>query len=244
MQQLSAADEWWAMDFGCAPGKLRPGHTRVQAHTARLAGSTGIWILVTGGAPLASLPADVLASHGERAKSWTSALVSDESQLVRELAGLAPGRVGKVVGPAPIHYGSSASLDLRDGRRAMELDDDEAAVQRLRDACGTEWDAGGSDVKEGVPLFGVFDEGRQLAALAGYQVWNGKIAHIAIVTHPDRRGRGFARAAVARAAEHALGKGLLPQYRTLRANDAGMAVAKRLGFVEYGFSVYVRMRAA
>lgn len=37
---------------------------------------------------------------------------------------------------------------------------------------------------------------------------------------------------------------LLPQYRTLRANSPSMKIAQRLGFDEYGFSVYVRLSTA
>ena len=95
-----------------------------------------------------------------------------------------------------------------------------------------------------MPLFGVFDTSRELTALASYEAWNRRIAHISIVTHPRHRGRGSGRAAVALAAQHALAAGLVPQYRTLRANTASMAIANRLGFVEYGFSVYVRMQSA
>jgi RimJ/RimL family protein N-acetyltransferase len=189
------------------------------------------------------MPADLLTSHAERAKSWTAGLVSDEVLLSNELADLAPGRVGRVIGPAPIHYGSATSLDLREAERAVVLTPDAATVQELRDACGDAWNDGGSELKEGVPLFAAFDDGRQLAALAGYRVWNEAIAHISIITRPACRGRGFGRAAVARAAQHALGAGLVPQYRTLRSNAPSIVVAKRLGFVEYGFSVYVRMQA-
>jgi GNAT superfamily N-acetyltransferase len=236
-----AADEWWAKDFGCPPEELRPARARVQAHTARLAASSGIWILVAGGAPIVSLPADVFVSLGERAAAWTAATVSDEVQLLRELSGLTPGRVGKVIGPAPISYGSRESLDLRDAARAIAVPSEPASVAALRAACGDDWHDGGSKA-QGEPLFGCVDETGQLAALASYQVWDSAIAHIYIITHPNRRGRGFARAAVARAAEHALAAGLLPQYRTLRANAPAIAVAKRLGFTEYGFSVYVRMQ--
>jgi GNAT superfamily N-acetyltransferase len=238
-----AADEWWAKDFGCSPDELRPARTRVQAHTARLRGTPGIWMLVAGGAPIVSMPADVFASLGERAASWTAATLSDEAYLLRELSGLAPGRVGKVIGPAPISYGSRESLDLRDAARAIAVPSESASVAALEAACGDDWHDGGSEAK-GEPLFGCADETGQLAALASYKVWESAIAHIYIITHPHRRGRGFARAAVARAAEHALAAGLLPQYRTLRANAPAIAVAKRLGFTEYGFSVYVRMREA
>lgn len=238
-----AADAWWAKDFGCSPDELRPALTRVQAHTARLAAAPGIWMLVAGGAPIISLPADVFASLGERALSWTAVTISDETSLLRELTGLAPGRVGKVIGPAFISYGSRDSLDLRDAARAIAVRSEAASLAALQAACGDEWNDGGSKA-QGEPLFGCFDEAGQLAALASYQVWDSAIAHIYIITHPSRRGRGFARAAVARAAEHALAAGLLPQYRTLRANAPAIAVAKRLGFTEYGFSVYVRMQEA
>jgi GNAT superfamily N-acetyltransferase len=244
MQRLALADEWWAQDFGCGADELRPARARVQAHTARLTGSSGIWILAAGGAPLVSMPADVLVSHGERARFWTSALVSDEARLLQELSGLAVGRVGKVIGPAPIHYGSAASLDLRDAVGASNLAPEAAMVSELRDACGEAWNDGGSELSDEVPLFSAFDEANRLTALASYKVWNGTIAHIYVITHPERRGRGFGRAAVALAAEHALGAGLVPQYRTLQSNTPAMAVAKRLGFVEYGFSVYVRLQSA
>jgi GNAT superfamily N-acetyltransferase len=118
---------------------------------------------------------------------------------------------------------------------------DGAAVSRLQAACSEqEWEHGGSDPAHG-RTFGVFDGGGELEALAGYEIWDETIAHISIVTHPARRGKGSGRAAVARAAEHALEAGLLPQYRTLRANAPSMSLARRLGFSEYGFSVYVRL---
>jgi GNAT superfamily N-acetyltransferase len=190
------------------------------------------------------MPADVFASHGERAKAWTAALVADETRLLRELSGLAPGRVGKVIGPAFIGYGSPATLRLDDAARAVGIARDEASIAALRDACGAAWDHGGSKINDEVPLFGIFDGARQLAALASYEVWNQRIAHISIITHPLHRGRGLGRAAVALAAQHALAAGLIPQYRTLQANMPSIGVAKRLGFVEYGFSVYVRMQSA
>jgi GNAT superfamily N-acetyltransferase len=216
----------------------------VQSHTARLADATGIWLLVAGGAPVVSMPADVFASHGQRAKAWTTALVADEASLLQELSGLAPGRVGKVIGPAFIGYGSAATLTLDDAAGAVAIPSQEASVAALRDACGAAWADGGSKIDPHVPLFAVFAGSRELAALASYEVWNQRIAHISIVTHPLHRGRGLGRAAVALAAEHALTAGLIPQYRTLQANTASMAIAKRLGFVEYGFSVYVRMQPA
>ena len=82
----------------------------------------------------------------------------------------------------------------------------------------------------------------ELTALAGDATWNDEIAHIAVVAAPYWRGAGHATAAVAAAARHAIDAGLLPQYRTLVANEPSMAIARRLGFERYGSSVFVRLR--
>jgi RimJ/RimL family protein N-acetyltransferase len=121
-------------------------------------------------------------------------------------------------------------------------DQDSVAVASFQGRCSPEeWEHGGSEFGN-VPTFGSFDSGGRLAAIAGYKEWKGAqgaIAHIAIVTAQDCRRSGYGAAAVALAAQHALKHGLLPQYRTLRSNAPSMRVAEKLGFEEYGFSVYV-----
>lgn len=236
------ADEWWARDFACSASELRPTRTRVQRHAGALLDNPGIWILVVGGAPLISLPSDKVDVLAEPARGWSVADVADVASLQRQLASACPGAVDKIIGPAFIGYGSSDALDLGDARFARP-GASQAQISRLREACQPEaWDHGGSEPHP-ERTFGVVDEANELFALAGYKVWNDSIAHISVVTHPLHRGRGFGRAVVALAAQHALGAGLLPQYRTLRQNTPSMNIARRLGFVEYGFSVYVRFRA-
>jgi GNAT superfamily N-acetyltransferase len=236
------ADDWWARDFGCSSAELRSKQTRVQLHAGTLLDNPGIWILVAGGTPLISLPNDSSTALIDLAQSWSASDVADPALLQRQIAPLSPRPVDKIIGPAFIGYGSSDSLDLRDARFARPLGSP-AAIRRLQGACEPEeWEHGGSEPHP-ERTFGVLDEADELLALSGYEVWNDSIAHISIVTHPLQRGRSFGRAAVALAAQHALGAGLLPQYRTLRQNAPSMAIAKRLGFFEYGFSVYVRLRA-
>jgi GNAT superfamily N-acetyltransferase len=234
------ADACWVKDFGCAPSSLRPSSTHVQAHAGGLSDNPGIWALVAGGAPLVSMPPDVLAVLGSRARTWSAELLTDETRLRQELAELTPGRVDQIIGPATIGYGTADTLDLSFAGAAEPCALTTAALTAFRAACLDGWDHGGPHDDDGV-LFGARDEAGELAALASYRIWNDNIAHIAIVTRSQRRGRGFARAAVACAARHALDAGLLPQYRTLRSNAPSMAISKRLGFVEYGFSVYVRL---
>ncbi|RYZ05157.1 MAG: GNAT family N-acetyltransferase [Myxococcales bacterium] len=240
---LGIADDWWAKDFACSGSELRPTKTHVQQHQGALLEATGIWILVAGGAPLISLPADTVSTLGDRARSWSAADVADVEGLRRHLVAACPRAVDRIIGPAFIGYGVAESLDLADACLARPISS-AAQARQLQAACQPEeWEHGGSD-PEHEQTFGCVDPGHELRALAGYAVWDGSIAHISIVTHPHCRGHGYGRAAVALAAQHALAAGLLPQYRTLRQNLASVNIAKRLGFIEYGFSVYVRLGPA
>jgi acetyltransferase (GNAT) family protein len=194
---------------------------------------------VVGACPVVSLPPGVWATLSDRARLWSPSLVADCSALAAQLEPIA---VEKIVGPAYIGYPTEDTLHIPASPRARQLTESDAeAVARLRAACSPEdWEHGGSPV-DGVPAFGAYDDAGELSALAGYETWGGTIAHISIVTAIGRRNRGFARAAVAMAARHALNAGLLPQYRTLVANAPSMRIAERLGFKEYGFSVAVRL---
>jgi predicted GNAT family acetyltransferase len=69
-----------------------------------------------------------------------------------------------------------------------------------------------------------------------------RIAHIAVVTHPSHRGRGYGKAAVAHLAARAIAEGLLPQYRTLDSNQPSLRIAEALGFQRYATSVAVRLK--
>ncbi len=84
--------------------------------------------------------------------------------------------------------------------------------------------------------FGVF-AGDRLLAFASYEVWDRALAHMSVVTHPEHRGRGFAKTAVAQLAQHALISGLIPQYRTLVSNKPSLRVAAALGFHSLATSV-------
>jgi RimJ/RimL family protein N-acetyltransferase len=149
---------------------------------------------------------------------------------------------GKIIGPAFIGYTTDACLRSEAAKHARQLaEEDREAVEKLRTKCSAEeWEHGGSEFGK-VPTFGAFDAGGGLAAIAGLEIWQDNIAHISVVTDRDRRATGHGEAAVALAARHALNSGLLPQYRTLKSNTASVRLAQKLGFEEYGFSVYVRV---
>ena len=81
------------------------------------------------------------------------------------------------------------------------------------------------------PVF-VLRQGSQTVAACGYWTWPQRTAQIGVLTAPGWRGRGLARAVGSAAVAHALGAGLLPQWRA--RVEQSQRVARALGFRELG----------
>jgi GNAT superfamily N-acetyltransferase len=159
------------------------------------------------------------------------------------IAATPPSGLERVIGPAFIGYADAATFQGCDDAGARLLEDSDAQAMRdLRAACADEeWEHGGAAPR--ATAVGIFESG-ELAALASYQRWGDWIAHVSIVTHPQRRGRGLGRRAVSAITRLALRGGLVAQYRTLVENRPSLALAERLGFRRYALTLALRIRAA
>lgn len=197
----------------------------------------------------------VFARDGAVAVGASPGLVADCRDHADELAAGAVGRpdelrawveervapVETVLGPAFYGYTDAESFESVESAARVLTADDEAIYDRFRAAVpAEEWDAGGPSFEAGETV-GVEADGRLIAA-AGYEVWDGRIAHVGVVTHPDYRSRGFGRAVVSRATERALAAGLWPQYRTLDEWPWSVALAAGLGFERFATGALVVTR--
>jgi RimJ/RimL family protein N-acetyltransferase len=238
---LDQVDGYWAAYLGVPRERLRPAEPLLVAHAAGLDDYAGMYAQAFGGAaPVVSLPPALLERFGGLVVEAAAGLVEDErwSRIFGDA-------LERVVGRAEIRYADAGTLRAAPGDvRVRLLDDaDRAALERLRHTVdATEWEHGGS-LQDAPAVAGTFVNG-ELAAVAGYRVWGGRIAHIGVVTHPAHRGRGLGAAVVERAARAALEAGLVPQYRTLASNAPSLRIADRLGFVPYAASFAVRLRLA
>lgn len=235
-----ALDTCWAGTFGCEPAALRPSAPTLFP---RVDGAYhGVYAMEFGAAPVSLVPVELLEPH---AAGIADVLAPGLREDARPWRGVFGKTVEAVIGPAALRYTDLGSFRPLPASPAVRIltGDDLPAAEALRDACTpTEWEHGGSDVRHDAAA-GSF-AGGELAALAGYEVWNGVIAHVAIVTHPAHRGRGHAAAAVSRVTAHALEAGLVAQYRTLESNTPSLAVAERLGFEPWARSLAIRLRGA
>jgi hypothetical protein len=236
---LERIDAYWSGWLGCSPGELRGETTRVRAHGAGLVEYPALFVLVSHAAPLVSLPARALDALAARAARWSAEVVRDPERLAPELA---PFSIERAIGPAFLGYATALRARAPANVRRLEACD-RAAIDDLRRACTEqEWEHGGLQLQDGLDVFGAFDAGGELAAIAGYQRWPQGLAHLYVVSRPRQRGGGFGTQAVTAAAGEALARGLVAQYRTLESNAASLAIARKLGFRPYGFTMAVYLR--
>lgn len=235
MDWVDQADLFWAGELGVAPRVLRTDgfHVFERADADAQPRATMVGTL---SATIVSLPED-------RAHTFEDAGLSLE-QMERSprcyVASCSSIRSLEVRGPAHLAYWPPSS-PRPTPRRQTELlvGDGLASLASLRDISPAEWEEAGLGPDSRV--FGLRVEDR-IVAVAGYERWSGQIAQLQVFCHPGYRGRGLAAEPLKAAISHALADNLLPQYRARDGNAASLALAKRVGFVEYGWMATVLVR--
>lgn len=76
---------------------------------------------------------------------------------------------------------------------------------------------------------------------AGYDIWEGILAHLGVLTAPDERRRGRASYAASIAVEESMATGLIPQWRARMDNIASQRTALRAGFIHAGSQTSVAL---
>jgi ribosomal protein S18 acetylase RimI-like enzyme len=226
----AAAMTFWAADLNTPADRLFAEPWQLLDHGEAHPGFDGAFALARDGAITIGAPTARRAVVGDLLRK------AGRPDTLEAIAAALSPLATSVNGPAWIGY---AHHRFPAGGIARALGPDDAAARAaLKQACSVEeWRHGGSD--HGDPAAGVFLADR-LVAVAGYTVWGGTIAHIAIATDPHYRGQGHGRAAVAALAAQAQQRGLIPQYRCLEGNLGSMRIASALGFRLFARSIAVR----
>jgi len=145
----------------------------------------------------------------------------------------------EVRGPANLAYTDRLTTPSPAGARAVELVAVESAtvrafVERVPDA-----DRDEAPVEASTSPLACVRDGSDVVAAAGYRVWLDEVAHLAVLVDPVWRDRGLATAVAHAATERALARGLVAQWRA--RPPASRAVARKLGYVDVGQQISVRL---
>ncbi len=232
---LARVDAFWASYFGCRPEELTSGRTLVVPHAA-LQGYDGVLVFRHGGGCVVSVPDTVPEIERSKLRQGSPAEVFDPRFLARVFV----VSTDSVTGPAWI--GIADRSDYRPVKSQARLlgPGDKEALRRLAEGSGEVAWKQGRLMEDREPLFGIC-LGDVIVAASGYLVMGKTLAYIGVVSHPEHRGRGYAKAAAAAAMEHAFGQGLAAMYRTLHEHASAVKLAESLGFRLYAETYDVRL---
>jgi len=235
---LDKVDEYWTNYLGCSLDDFDATLPLVVQHSQALEDYVGLFIFIKGKAIVVSVPQELLKQMSKIARTWTAELLLSHGFLEEECSFLRPKMF---IGPAYIGYSETIQLPkLSDAKvRMLNRKDSSHIVEFQAKVNSLEWDHGGSDIVKNRVL-GVFVDDT-LAAVAGYKVWGNIIAHISIVVNSDYRSKGYGRLAVSSIAHNALKNNLVPQYRTLMANEESVGLARALNFTHYATTMSIRL---
>ncbi len=232
---MQRVDEFWSSFFGLNLAEWQQDNLKIVPHAA-LGDYSGAWLFRREESLIISAPQSCIAV-------LTGALQHRSCVADEDVLALFGDAVETVIGPAYHGYLDEGHFQPVTSATRLLTARDGAALQELEQAClEQEWQhAGISEAQQ--PVFGLYSRSKLVAA-ANYQMWAHDVATPGLVVHPDHRGRGYGKAVLSAAAQHALQDGFLVLYQTLMSNVAAQAVAQSLGFQQYATHVAVRLRDA
>jgi hypothetical protein len=232
---LKKVDAYWASYFGCALEDLNGSATRVFTHAA-LADYDGALAFRHGDACILSVPESTPEIERSKLRAAKPAQVFDAQFLARVFV----INSDKVTGPAWVGVADRSSFMPMKSEARLLTAADEAAMRELAEGCGeTAWKQSKIAVDRQTN-FGLFVGGKLVAA-SGYLNMGGLLAYIGVITHPARRGKGYAKSVVTASMTHAIEKNLFPMWRTVDAHETAVRLAGAMGFQKYASTLDVQL---
>jgi GNAT superfamily N-acetyltransferase len=187
----------------------------------------GIQLFYCDDAVVVGAPHALLDSVEDRANALASRTTDSANKAPEWLTHF--DGIEQVLGPTFYGYTDRETFTPIESDASVLTSADSSSVQTFqRDIPDDEWEQGDVQFTPDKTIGLFVDE--ELVAISGYDIWEGLLAHLAVVTHPDHRSQGYGQAVVSRATEQALADGLLPQYRTSDAWPWSVTLAQNLGF--------------
>ena len=191
-------------------------------------------MVILGGSAIVTVPSQAAATALGEAFSDVSVDAVVNAQTVSALL-----PVAEVLGPATLAYlGRSDFQPTSDEPLVDELAVGHPALRKLERSAGDEDAAEAGLAEITSPTFVIRDNGDVVAA-SGYRLWPLQTAHLSALAAPEWRGQGLGRTVTSRAVAHALGAGLLPQWRARPVESRRVAAA--LGFRKLGAQLSLKL---
>jgi GNAT superfamily N-acetyltransferase len=227
--------KYWFDELGCKESDLSPGKTKVVAH-GKMEDYSGVKFFHSNNSTVISAPKYLIKELEEKVANVDSSTSFEINFITKILS----EKIDRIIGPAFIGQIDEKSFLPISTPDARELTlDDWSLVEKLFQSCSA-LEIDHSSLEKGQAMAGVFIDGTLVGA-AGYEILEGLVAHIGILTNPNYRGQGVAKKALSKITEMALKASLGIQYQTLDSNTASVKCAERLGFKRFATTLAARI---
>ncbi len=234
-ETLKKVDAYWAAYFGCSEADLNGKETKVFTHAA-LGDFAEALVFRRKDACIVSVPATTPDIERSKLRAAKPAEAFNAAFLARTFVISSD----HVTGPAWVGFADKGGFKPVKSDARLLTTKDEAAMRELAEGCGeTAWKQSKIAVDRQTN-FGLFAGGKLVAA-SGYLNLAGQVAYIGVITHPDHRGKGYARMVASASMAHGLEFNLVPMWRTLDAHESAVKLAGTLGFEKYAATLDVQL---
>lgn len=150
------------------------------------------------------------------------------------------GADARVDGPSVHCYAHEQYFNGRSDPAAVQVRGDDQALRDFLHANSLDdWAESGfprdpAAADPNATTFWVLRHDDRVVAAGNMTGWRGLPADVGVLTEPGSRGQGFAGRLVGAMGSSALPAAVVVRYRALATNTASLAVARRLGFEDYG----------
>lgn len=226
----------WAEGLGCSPQLVGEPGVHLVPGGALLRGLDGVYLARIGPSVFVFCPAPLQS----RAAEITAAIPTADVFTAATCARIAGVPEQGVHGPSWHGFVDAAHFTATGPPAGRRLRRDDPMLAEMQAGCGdADWAEGGFGDPAGV-LYGI-EEGGRLVAAGNLTPFRSRPADVGLLTRRSARGRGLAKQVAVRMIQDWLPAVGLMRYRALIANEPSLAIARGMGFAEYGQNFIARL---
>ncbi|MDM5317169.1 GNAT family N-acetyltransferase [Fictibacillus sp. b24] len=227
----------WAERLECDISDMKTPKLIVRQHSGKLEGYHGIYCFYNGSTCVISAP----PKYVPQINIAVSGCRPDEAFDVKLLARSLNSDNYQVIGPAFQGYVDCGSFIELKSPEVVELVTEKSLVllQDLRKSCSeTEWEHSNIEDHRQPIIARFYDE--KIVAAGSWSVERSGFLSVGIISHPDYRGNGHAKAVVSALTSKGLTTGAIMHYQTLKSNTSSVAIAHSLGYKELACTLAIK----
>ncbi|MEK5216950.1 GNAT family N-acetyltransferase [Psychrobacillus sp. FSL H8-0487] len=228
----------WAERLGCKISDMTTPNLIVKQHSESLKEYHGIYCFYNGTTCVISAP----PKYVSRINTALSECRPEEAFDVELLTDAIDSDNYQIIGPAFQGYVDASSFMEQKTHEVVELVTEHqlALLQELRLSCSeTEWKHSDIDFQRRPIIARFCDE--KIVTAGSWRVESSGIISVGIISHPNYRGNGHAKAVVSALTSKGLKTGATMHYQTLKSNTSSVAIAHSLGYKELAHTIAIRL---